>query len=429
LGHNVEDLGNSQWRIPELRRLLEQALLRDLPFRDLEITHDFPHIGRRNMRLNGRRIAPADGAPTSLLLAIEDVTDRQETAEIQYRRLFESAKDGIIVLELPSGRVVDVNPYFLELSRYPRAELLGSALAELPMFLHVEEIRRLVPETVAKGLTRLDSVSMLARDGREVILEIVANGYRVKDRDLIQLNLRDVTERRRSEEALRQSNLDLQQFAFAASHDLQEPLRTITSFLELFQTENEGKLGPAADLQIQHITSAAVRMRQLVLDLLGFSQAARAELKPTEVHVEAVLATVLLNLQLAIESSQASITFDPLPTVFVDENQLMLLLQNLIANALKYRGAAPARIHLSAREAGPEWIFSVADQGIGLNPRYSEQIFTVFKRLHGREYPGTGIGLAICKRVVERHGGRIWVESQPGKGATFYFTLPQKKPK
>jgi len=135
---------------------------------------------------------------------------------------------------------------------------------------------------------------------------------------------------------------------------------------------------------------------------------------------------VLLNLQLAIESSHDRITFDHLPVVFVDESHLVRLLQNLISNSIKYRGKEDPRIHLSVHEAGPEWVFSIKDNGIGIDMRFADHIFTVFKRLHGREYPGTGIGLAVCKRIVERHGGRIWVESEPGKGSTFYFTLPQK---
>jgi len=148
-------------------------------------------------------------------------------------------------------------------------------------------------------------------------------------------------------------------------------------------------------------------------------------MKLTEVHVESVLSTVILNLQMAIESSHAAITFDPLPVIRADETQLLRLLQNLISNSIKYRSQEPPRIHLSAREAGPEWIFSVRDNGIGIDPKYFEYIFTVFKRLHGREYPGTGIGLAVCKRVAERHGGRIWVESRLGEGSTFYFSVPK----
>lgn len=408
-----------------MRNLLQQALTRDILFRDMEITHEFPHIGKKTMRLQGRRI-PASDSNYTLLLAIEDVTERQEAAEIQYRQLFESAKDGIIVLEAPSGAVVDVNPYFLELSRYPKAELVGKPFYELTPFLDVEEIRRMVPETLERRIVRYDAVPMRIGAGREVTVEIVASMYAVKGRPLIQVNVRDVTEKRQSEENLRRSNLDLQQFAFAASHDLQEPLRTITSFLELFRRQNEGKLGPEADEHIRLITGAADHMRQLVLDLLGFSQVARADINPTKVSVEAVLSTVLLNLQLAIDSSHARITFDPLPMVFVDETQMLRLLQNLIGNAIKYRSEAPPRIHISVKESGNEAIFSVRDNGMGFDMRYSDHIFAVFKRLHGHQYPGTGIGLAVCKRIVERHGGRIWAESEPGKGSTFYFTLARE---
>jgi two-component system CheB/CheR fusion protein len=425
LGHVIDELGTGQWKIPELRRLLEQAMVRDTPFRDFEITHQFPHIGTRTMRLNARRTPETDGR-FSVLLAIDDVTERQEAAEIRYRRLFESAKDGVIVLDSPAGLVLDVNPAFLEMSRYSRTELMNKPFQEIPPFLGSEDMRRLVPETVERGITRYESVPVRARDGREIIVEIVANGYRVKDQSLIQLNIRDVTERRRNEEELRRSNLDLQQFAFAASHDLQEPLRTVTSFLELFQRQYEGKIDAQADEYIKFITGAADRMRHLVLDLLGFSQVVRADMNRSEFSVEAALSHVLMNLQMAIESSHAKITFDPLPMVYADATQIERLLQNLVSNSLKYRSAEPLHIHLSAREAGPDWVFSVKDNGIGIDPKYSDYIFTVFKRLHGPEYPGTGIGLAVCKRIVARHGGRIWFESEPGKGSTFFFTLPKR---
>jgi two-component system CheB/CheR fusion protein len=426
LGQTIDDLGNGQWKLPELRRLLEQALVRNVPFRDLEISHEFPHIGLRVMRLNARRISSTDPAAHRLLIAIEDITERQEAAEIQYRRLFESAKDGILVLESASGVILDVNPYFIDLSRYSKQELLGKPFPEVAPFAGAEEIQRLVPQTVERGTARYDSVPLRAKGGRELVVEVIANSYRVKEQSLLQVNLRDVTDKRRNEEELRRSNLDLQQFAFAASHDLQEPLRTITSFLELLQRENEGKLGPEADEHIRFITSAADQMRQLVLDLLGFAQVSRAEFTFTEANAEAALSTVLLNLQWAIESSHARITFDHLPVVYADETQLIRLMQNLIGNAIKYRGEETPRIHLSAREAGPEWIFSVQDNGIGIDMKYTDVIFTVFKRLHGREYPGTGIGLAVCKRVVERHGGRIWFESKPNDGSTFFFSLPKR---
>ena len=427
-GRLIGELSNQQWRIPNLRSLLEEALHRDIPFRDLEVDHDFPRIGRRSLRFNARRIVGRDSTPRTVLLAIEDVTDRKEAAEIQYRCLFESAKDGFLLLDSESGHVIDVNPFFTELTRYPRADIVGRVFGEIPPFLSAEEGHSLVPEARERDVARYDSVRLLARDGRELFVDILANRYRVRDQWLIQVNIRDVTGRKRTEEQLRRYNLDLQQFAFAASHDLQEPLRTITIYLELLKRDFLGKLGADTEEKIGFVTTAAARMRQMVLDLLAYSQVSQAEREVERFSVEAVLATTMLNLQLAIDNTGAIITFDDLPVVAADPTQLGLLFQNLISNAIKYRREEPPRIHIAARPAGAEWIFSVQDNGIGIDPKHSDQIFTVFKRFHRSDYPGTGIGLAICKRIVERHGGRIWVDSELGKGSTFYFTLPIPEP-
>lgn len=422
-GRLLDEIGTGQWKLPELRNLLDAALVRDVPFRDLDIEHEYPEIGRRTMRLNARRITSQDSQPHRLLLAIEDVTDRKETAELQYRRLFESARDAILILDAQSGNVIDANPAFTQLTRYQKAELAARQFGDLDVFLQSEEARRLVEDTRRNGSANFESVRIRARDGKELILAIVANQYRLKEQGFIQINIRDVTERRKMEARLRRTNLDLQQFAFAASHDLQEPLRTITTFSQLIRLQHEGKLGAETDQHLDFIAAAADRMSQMVLDLLGYSQVVRADANMVPVSVEAVLASVTLNLQLAIRDSGARISFDHLPTVNMDQTLLMQLLQNLIGNAIKYRSAAAPAIHLSARDDGSEWVISVKDNGIGLDPKYAEHIFTVFKRLHGREYPGTGIGLAICKRIVERHGGHIWVESQQGQGSTFYFTV------
>jgi light-regulated signal transduction histidine kinase (bacteriophytochrome) len=253
---------------------------------------------------------------------------------------------------------------------------------------------------------------------------VIASRYKLKDQSFIQVNIRDVTQRRQIEDDIRRSNLDLQQFAFAASHDLQEPLRTVINQVELFQKEYSGRLGPDADEIIRFITEATDRMRQMVLDLLNYSQIARASIVISAINMEAVLATALSNLQLAIANAKARITFDPLPTLWMDHSQAVQLLQNLIGNALKYRRAESPLIHLSAQQVGKEWIIGVEDNGLGIDRRFHQHIFTVFKRLHGKEYPGTGIGLATCNRIVERHGGRIWVESEVGKGSTFFFSVP-----
>lgn len=223
---------------------------------------------------------------------------------------------------------------------------------------------------------------------------------------------------------LARSNSELEQFAYVASHDLQEPLRMVSNYTQLLARRYEGKLDGDADDSIAFAVDGAKRMQSLINDLLAFSRVGTRgkDLAPTDAN--AVLAQTLVNLQPAIEESGAKVTSDPLPTIAGDDGQRMQLLQNLIANAIKFRGEEPPAIHISASEQGNDYLFSVRDNGIGLDPQYKDRIFVIFQRLHGRDqYPGTGIGLAICRKIVERHGGRIWVESEPGKGATFFFTL------
>jgi light-regulated signal transduction histidine kinase (bacteriophytochrome) len=242
----------------------------------------------------------------------------------------------------------------------------------------------------------------------------------------------DVTERKDVERALREkteelarSNEDLEQFAYVASHDLQEPLRTVTSYVQLLAKRYKGKLDADADEFIGFTVDGAVRMWNLVNDLLTYSRVGMQnnELEPTD--SDTILAQSVNDLKVAIEESGALVTHDPLPVVMADRSQLEQLFRNLIGNAIKFRGSEPPCVHISASRNGNGWTFSVRDNGIGIAPEYSDRIFVIFQRLHSREkYAGTGIGLAVCKKIVERHGGRIWVKSDLGKGATFYFILP-----
>jgi len=243
----------------------------------------------------------------------------------------------------------------------------------------------------------------------------------------------DITERKRAEEQsrrvnldLRRSNRDLEQFAYVASHDLQEPLRMVASYTQLLAQRYEGQLDEKAQTYIYYAVDGATRMQRLINDLLTYSRVntqGRA-LEPTDSH--AVLGEALRNLSAAIEESGAMVTNDDLPTVCADAGQLQQVFQNLIANAIKFHGQTPPRVHISARAEGGEWLFSVEDNGIGIDAQHADRLFVIFQRLHTRqEYPGTGIGLAVCKRIVERHGGRIWFDSQPGRGSTFWFTLPK----
>lgn len=235
-------------------------------------------------------------------------------------------------------------------------------------------------------------------------------------------NLFTASERDRS--ALRESNEELEQFAYVSGHDLKEPLRTVASYGQLLAQRYRGKLGADADEFIGYIVDGAVRMSNLIDGLLAYSRLVGRE--PTvlaPVDSESTLITAIDNLDHVLKESHATVTYDPLPKVLAHGLQLSQVFQNLIGNSIKYRRPEPLRIHVSARQDGAMWTFSVADNGIGIESAYFSRIFGLFKRLHGREIPGTGIGLATCKKIVERHGGRIWVESQPGQGSTFYFTL------
>jgi len=242
----------------------------------------------------------------------------------------------------------------------------------------------------------------------------------------------DITERKQAEkelalraEELARSNADLQQFAYVASHDLQEPLRMVASYTQLLEKRYRGKLDADADDFIAFAVDGAHRMQVLINDLLAYSRVGTRGKEFTSTNCESVLETVLFSLKAAIEEARAVVTHDPLPTIPVDQTQLGQVFQNLIGNALKFHGPEPVRIHVSVQQEVGEWRFSVRDNGIGIEPRDADRIFVIFQRLHGgREYPGTGIGLAITKKIVERHGGRIWVVSEPGRGSTFTFTIP-----
>ncbi|HML06258.1 MAG TPA: ATP-binding protein, partial [Methanobacterium sp.] len=232
---------------------------------------------------------------------------------------------------------------------------------------------------------------------------------------------------------LKRSNEELQQFAYVASHDLQEPLRAISSFTQLLERRYHDKLDENADEFMDYIVEAAQRMQQMILDLLEYSRVTTKGEEFKEIDINEALDTALFYLKSLIEDCNVEITHNELPKIMADQSQLTKVFQNLISNAIKFKKPdEPPKIYISSRkdEENNEYIFSVQDNGIGMDSQYSERIFTIFQRLHTRdEYPGTGIGLSIVKRIMERHGGKIWVESELGKGSTFYFALPFKQKK
>jgi PAS domain S-box-containing protein len=349
-----------------------------------------------------------------------------------------SIGDGVIATD-EKGRVSFLNNVAALMTGWTQQEAAGIPLDE--MFVICNEKTGLQVENPVTKILRNGRVvglanhtKLTAKDGREIPIDDSAAPIRGADGNILGavLVFRDVSERRKTEEdleasmeALRRANEDLKQFAFAASHDLQEPLRMITSYSQLLLKGYRGQLDGEASTCLGFITDGTKRMRELLADLLAYTQVTGdPQDAVASVDLNEVFRTTLENCKVAIGEAGATVTSDKLPAVPGHKPHFVQLLQNLVSNALKYRGEYPPRIHVSAERGVGLWRLAVEDNGIGIAPEYHKQIFGVFKRLHGRTIAGTGIGLAICQRVVERHGGRIWVESQAGQGATFYFTLP-----
>ncbi|MCB7129315.1 MAG: PAS domain S-box protein [Candidatus Brocadiales bacterium] len=273
------------------------------------------------------------------------------------------------------------------------------------------------------------------KDGSTFPLDLAVSEVRLGGERLFTGIIRDITMRKEAEENLKRtmeelarSNAELQQFAYVASHDLQEPLRMVSSYMQLLERRYKDKLDKDAGEFINYAVDGAVRMERLILALLEYSRVGTRGKAPEPTDSSETFDLTVTNLKAAIEESGAEVTHGELPTVMADPIQLGQLFQNLIGNALKFRGDKPPKVHVSAEVKGGMCQFSVQDNGIGIEPQYAERIFVIFQQLHSREeYSGTGIGLSVCKKIVERYGGRIWVESKPGKGSIFYFTLPTVK--
>jgi light-regulated signal transduction histidine kinase (bacteriophytochrome) len=293
-----------------------------------------------------------------------------------------------------------------------------------------------LPFTVVSGHIGEETAVALMKAGAHDYLmkDHLARLAPVVERELGEASMR--RERRRGAEQLRlsveelaRSNAELEQFAYVVSHDLQEPLRMVTSYVQLLGERYKDQLdGPAHEF-IGYAVDGATRMKRMIADLLAYSRVGKNGKEIAAVSCEAALDQACTDLQASITDAAAKISHGPLPTVPGNFGQIVRLFQNLLGNAIKFRGQAPPRVHVTAERNGEEWVFSVRDNGIGLDPKFADRIFLVFQRLHGHEdYPGTGIGLAIARKIVEHCGGRIWVESEPGKGATFLFTVPIRHP-
>ena len=430
------------WDKPADRSRLVQALQAIGSVRDFE----FPFrtkSGELRDALIAAELIYLDDQPCNLAL-IHDITERKRAEEAvrastaMFQGLFEYAPDAVVAVNR-EGRIVQVNAQAEAKFGYHRDELLGQTiellLPERFAQRHAEHRAGYVAEPHPRAMGTGLELYGRRKDGSEFAVDITLGPLNTDDGLVVMSIIRDITERKRTEEALARytqdlarSNAELEQFAYVASHDLQEPLRAVAGTVQLLKQRYHGQLDARADEFISHAVDGATRMQALIGDLLAYSRVGTGG-KPFEpTDCAAMLKNVLTNLAVAIRESSAVVTHDALPTVMADPTQMSQLLQNLIGNALKFRGERPPEIQVSAERREGAWQFSVRDNGIGLEPQYLERIFRVFQRLHTRrEYPGTGIGLAICKRIVERHGGSIWAESAPGRGSTFYFTLPGRR--
>lgn len=360
-----------------------------------------------------------------------------QAAEERYRNLFDNANDAIVTSDLEDN-ITSWNKTAEKIFGWTAEEAIGKKLSQLIVPQNMKAKRdKIVHDAISGILIHGIDVKCPCKDGRTVEVNLTVSPIRGINHDIIGLSgiMRDITERKEAEMKLSQtmkelvrSNTELEQFAYVASHDLQEPLRMIVSYLQLIEKRYKSKLDADADEFIGYAVDGASRMQVLIRDLMAFSRVGTRGKPFEKTGCEAVLSKALANLEIAIEESGAVITHDPLPAVNADSGQLIQLFQNLIGNAIKFRNDKQPIIHIGAKPNEDHWLFSVRDNGIGMEMEYAERIFGIFQRLHGkREYPGSGIGLAICKKIVERHGGRIWVESEPEKGSTFYFTIPDKR--
>jgi PAS domain S-box-containing protein len=375
--------------------------------------------------------------------AIRDISVRRNAEkhlaqmEGRYRGLLEAAPDAMVVVN-QAGEIVLLNVQAEKQFGYRRNELLGQKVKNIIPQGFAERIvadgLRSAADALAQQIGTGIELTAKRKDGSEFPIELMLSPLGSADGILVTAAIRDIARRREAEqhlmlkmEELNRSNEELGQFAYIASHDLQEPLRMVASYTQLLSRRYKGKLDADADEFIAFAVDGASRMQRLIQDLLSFSRVGTKGRDLVATSSEASLNRALVNLRGAIEESGAQVTHDPLPAVQADEMQLVQLFQNLVGNAIKYQSPGVPRVHISvAKDAGKKWLFSVQDNGLGIDAQYFEKIFGMFQRLHKREeFAGTGIGLAICKKIVERHGGVITVESQLGKGSTFRFALTE----
>ncbi|MGE5375759.1 MAG: ATP-binding protein [Bacteroidota bacterium] len=354
------------------------------------------------------------------------LTEQQTHLRRHAEQFFNLSPDLLCTVDSAS-RIQDLNPAWELTLGYPAEELKGRLLTNI---VHPDDLaltRSALKRVVSEGSVRFENRCRHKKGNYCWLAWVVTSSQD----HLLYAAARDVTERRLAEEWMRQqkeelerSNRELEEFAYVASHDLQEPLQLVSSHIQLLARRYQGRLDQDADEFIDFAMEGTTRLKSLISDLLEYSKVGTSDREFAPVDMETIFARVMETYQPIVDDCKGQMTHDPLPIILGDQEQMVQLLHNLIDNSIKFRGKEPPRIHVGARQMSERWLFFVRDNGIGIDAQYTDKVFVIFQRLHSRDdYPGTGIGLAISRKVIERHGGHIWVDSEPGKGATFYFTL------